>query len=101
MQNNSQILVLITPLEIKDDLVDVLMNLDLISGFSLALIDGYSQEHSHYNINEQVEGHRKFYRFEILHSQKDEDNILNSLRAAGSNQHVRYWVLPVKSNGKL
>ena len=101
MQSSSQILVLISPLETKDDLVDVLMSLDLISGFSLVLIDGYSQEHSHYNINEQVEGHRKFYRFEILHDEKDEDNILESLRVVGSNQHIRYWIVPVKSNGKL
>jgi len=99
MQTNNQLLVLIAPLEIKDDLVDVLMDLDFISGFSLNLIDGYSREHSHYNINEQVEGYRKFYRFEILHQQEQEEKILNSLKHTGCNDHVRYWILPIQKEG--
>jgi len=101
MQTNDQILVLIAPVEMKDDLVDVLMEIDFISGFSLSLIDGYSREHSHYDINEQVEGYRKFYRFEVLHRQQEQEKVLTSLKKDCSNGSVRYWILPVINEGRF
>jgi len=99
MQGYNQVLVLITPIELKDELVDQLMGLSCISGFSLNLIDGYSRENAHFNINEQVEGYRQFYRFEILHQEKYEVEILQALKQICTTGHARYWVLPVNSVG--
>lgn len=99
MQTFNQILVVIVPEEIKDNLIDQLMALDFISGFSLGQIDGYSRAHSHYSINEQVEGYRKLYRFEVLHQENQEAQILGALKATCSKIKARYWILPVTSMG--
>lgn len=99
MQTYNQILVVIVPAEIKDDLVDNLMVLDFISGFSLSSIDGYSRSHSHYNINEQVEGYRKFYRFEVLHQETQEAEVMKQLKKTCSKTKARYWIMPVSSIG--
>jgi len=101
MQTNSQALIIIAPKEIKDDLVDDLMALDIISGFSLTVIDGYSREHSHYSIDEQVEGYRRFFRFEVLHQQEQELQILQALEQTCSPAKVRYWVQPVSRMGRF
>ncbi len=99
MQTHNQLLVLIVPLEIKDEVVDRLMGLDFISGFSLNMIDGYSRIHSQYDIGEQVEGYRKLYRFEVLHKVEEEEKILNALKTSCSKAQVRYWIIPINSQG--
>jgi hypothetical protein len=99
MQTRNQLLVLIVPLEIKDEVVDCLMALDFISGFNLNMINGYSRIHSQYDVSEQVEGHRRLYRFEVLHKGEEEEPILNAIKASCSKDQVRYWVMPVNSQG--
>ena len=101
MKTNSQALIIIAPQEIKDDLVDDLMALDIISGFSLTVIDGYSREHSHYSIDEQVEGYRRFFRFEVLHQQKQEIPILQALEPTCATAKVRFWIQPVNRMGRF
>lgn len=101
MRTNSQALIFIVPKEMKDDMVDDLMALDIISGFSLTVIDGYSREHSHYSIDEQVEGYRRFFRFEVLHQQEQEVQILKALEKTCSPAKVRYWVQPVTRVGRF
>ncbi len=101
MQANSQALIIIAPKEIKDDLVDRLMALDIISGFSLTVIDGYSREHSHYSIDEQVEGYRRYFRFEVLHQQEQELSILQALEQTCAPARARYWVQSVSRIGRF
>lgn len=99
MQTHNQILVVMIPCETKDEVVDILMGLECISGFNLNLINGYSQAHSQFDISEQVEGYRKLYRFEVLHKNDVESKIMNALRSACSKAQARYWILPVNSEG--
>ncbi|PHS18131.1 MAG: hypothetical protein COA86_08275 [Kangiella sp.] len=103
IQNNSldQLLVVIVPVEIKDDLVDTLMSLECISGFNFSEIGGYSKTHSQYDISEQVQGYRKLQRFEIIHHSTQETLILETLRKVCKNAHVRYWSSPINSMGHL
>ncbi|HCF78590.1 MAG TPA: DUF3240 domain-containing protein, partial [Glaciecola sp.] len=51
MQTEQQglILMAVVPELLKDDVVDVLMGLEMISGFSLFDIQGFSKEHSQYS----------------------------------------------------
>ena len=65
--STEQLLVLIAQNDIKDDIVDTLIELEFLSGFSLGNICGFSREHSHFNIKEQVEGYREVCKFEIMH----------------------------------
>ncbi|MBB1440313.1 DUF3240 family protein, partial [Shewanella sp. SG41-4] len=74
--STEQLLVLIAQNDVKDDIVDTLIELDFLSGFSLGDICGFSREHSHFNIKEQVEGYREFYKFEIMHPQAQQAALL-------------------------
>jgi len=94
-KSKSEQLVLIAPNEIKDDIVDQLIGLSQLSGFSLSEINGYSREHSHFDIQEQVEGYRKFHRFEIFLDSDETAAVLMSLKPVCASAAVRYWILPV------
>ncbi|MDQ7048695.1 MAG: DUF3240 family protein [Enterobacterales bacterium] len=97
--NSQQLLVIIAPSDLKDDLVDQLMSLDFISGFNLITIDGYSRAHSQFDIAEQVKGYRKLYRFEVLHQPQQKQSILNALAKSTARESVRYWIVPVLEQG--
>lgn len=95
--NHQQLLVLIVADELQDDIVDSLILLEDISGFTLSTIEGYSREHSQFNLRELVEGHRKMSRFEILHDSAQETEILAVLGAACGDRQARYWISPTRS----
>lgn len=96
-----QLLVLVVADELRDDIIDVLMARPAISGFNLSPIAGYSREHSRFNLREQVEGHRKMSRFEVLHDRQQEEELLSSLQAVCAESHARYWILPLAASGQL
>ncbi|WP_339773633.1 DUF3240 family protein [uncultured Paraglaciecola sp.] len=97
--NSFQLLIVIVPQELKDNIVDTLIGLEAISGFSLSKIQGYSREHHHYNIQEQVEGFRDFYRFELLHEQQHYQTLLDHIKESSPNGNIRFWCLPVINAG--
>ena len=94
-----QMLVLVVPGEIRDDLVDALMSSDLVSGFNMGQIAGFSREHSRFNLREQVVGYRDLFRFEIVHGSGELDALMNSLAPVCEWAHCRYWVLPLLQEG--
>jgi hypothetical protein len=96
-----QLLVLVVADDLRDDVIDALMALPAISGFNLSPIAGYSREHSQFNLREQVEGHRKMSRFEILHDQEQEQELLSILGAVCAESHGRYWIMPLAASGRL
>ncbi|MDF1643057.1 MAG: DUF3240 family protein [Pseudomonadales bacterium] len=100
-KSKSEQLILIAPNEIKDDIVDQLMGLSQLSGFSLSEINGYSREHSQFDIREQVEGYRKFHRFEIFLDSDETATVLTALKPVCASAAVRYWILPVLTAGSF
>ncbi|MBN7795950.1 DUF3240 family protein [Parahaliea mediterranea] len=96
-----QLLVAIFSEGIRDDLIDALVQLDEVSGFSLQAIDGYSREHSQYDVREQVAGYRRMCRVEVLHCARHEPALLASLRAVCGASPIRYWIAPLQSAGHL
>lgn len=100
-KSKSEQLILIAPDEIKDDIVDQLIGLSQLSGFSLSEINGYSREHSHFDIREQVEGYRKFHRFEIFLDSNETAAVLTALKPVCASAAVRYWILPVLTAGSF
>ena len=96
-----QLLVLVVADELRDDIIDALMALPAISGFNLSPIAGYSREHSRFNLREQVEGHRKMSRFEVLHEREQEEELLSALQRVCAQSHARYWILPLAASGQL
>ncbi|GAA6185818.1 MULTISPECIES: DUF3240 family protein [Alteromonadaceae] len=100
-QNNIQLLIAIVPQQLKDNLVDTLIGLEALSGFSLSKIQGYSRENHQYNIQEQVEGYRDFYRFELLHNPAHYQELLAHIKQVCANSHIRFWCVPVIDGGTL
>lgn len=100
MQTEQQDLILmaVVPELLKDDVVDTLMELALISGFSLFNIQGFSKDHNHYSLREQVEGYKGFYRFEIMHSAQHTSAVLQQLKHVSQGQ-IRYWLVPIIEQG--
>ena len=94
-----QILILIVPTELKDDVVDTLIEMNGITGFNLEKIAGFSKEHSQFNLREQVEGYRELYRFEIMHSRNEQQRLLLSLRPVCDAPRIRYWIAPILEQG--
>lgn len=99
MHNQEELFILISPKELKDDLVDSLISLDLITGFNLKKINGYSKEHSHFNITEQVEGYRELFQFEVLVNDANKTALIHHLQPICQPAHLKYWFLPISVSG--
>jgi hypothetical protein len=94
-----QMLVLVVPRELRDDLVDTLVSTDLVSGFNLGQIAGFSREHSRFSLREQVVGYRELFRFEIVHDSDGRDALMSALAPVCERTHCRYWLLPLLQEG--
>lgn len=94
-------LIAIVPHALKDDVVDTLITVPFTSGFSLSKIQGFSKEHSQYNISEQVAGYQDLYRFEVAHLPTDTEALLNHLKEVTQQPLIRFWVVPVIHTGVL
>lgn len=98
MQDNYT-LVIVVPIEVKDELIDAMMELTEISGFSMSEIAGYSREHAQYSLQERVQGYRTMYRFEILHTLEQRSRLLQALKPTCQVANARYWITPVVETG--
>jgi hypothetical protein len=99
--NEFQVLVLVAPDSRREDIIDALMSLPAISGFTLAKAMGFSAEHSHFNLRGQVEGCRAFSRFEVVFAPAVLPSLLEALSAAVGSETLRYWVIDVPDCGHL
>ncbi|MAT93626.1 MAG: hypothetical protein CME59_13595 [Halioglobus sp.] len=97
----NQLLVIHVPGEISDDIIDALIAHEETSGFSLTEIKGYSREHGQYNLEEQVAGCRRLYRFEVQHRAEQEHALLELLAGVCMASHARYWIIPLNQTGTL
>lgn len=101
MAENDQILHLMVPSSLRDDLVDLLITLECISGFNLYAVDGFSKAHSQYDLAEKVAGFRTLYRLEAIHQATDLPALLEALKPLCQATPLRYWVTPILSSAHL
>jgi hypothetical protein len=99
--DEQQLLVMMIPTSLKDDMVDCLMSCEAISGFNMTATAGYSKEHSQYDLREQVQGHRQFAKFEVMHRPAQQIELLATVRVVCSAASIRYWIVPVLEQGHL
>lgn len=87
------------PTELKDEVVDILIGLPNITGFNLKTMQGYSKEHSLFDISEQVEGYRSYFQFEVLITLTDVERLKQSLKPACQSAKLKYWLTSVLDSG--
>ncbi|KGJ87557.1 DUF3240 family protein [Colwellia psychrerythraea] len=83
------------PTELKDDVIDNLITFTSITGFNLKKINGYSKEHSQFDIAEQVAGYRAIYQIEVLIALKEVQHLKASLNPICQPAKLKYWLTPV------
>lgn len=93
MPHERQLLTFIVPYRDKDMFVDYLISNTAISGFTVVDSQGFSREHSQYDVGEQIAGHRRVARFEVLASTESLKAALPELQTLASDPFV-YWQLP-------
>jgi hypothetical protein len=99
--DDHQLLIMMVPGELRDDVVDSLSGCEGISGFNMTTMAGFSKEHSQYDLREQVEGYRKFFKFEVMHARPQQATLLAALRPVCSSANIRYWIVPVLEQGHI
>ena len=99
--SRKQLLVLVVANELKDNVVDALIGLQDVSGFSLSNIEGYSREHHQLSLREQVAGHQGMARFEVIHESSQEQVLLAALESVCGLGEAHYWIMPLARSGRL
>lgn len=99
--DDRQLLVMMVPGDLRDDVIDSLISGEGISGFNMTTIAGYSREHSQYDLREQVEGYRQLFKFEVMHEPGHQVELLARLRPVCASANIRYWIVPVLEQGHL
>lgn len=99
MPTDAVSLIVIVPTGLKDAMVDRLISLECISGFNMDRIAGFSREHSRFNVREQVQGYRRFIRFEVICDHCHLDELLAALQPICEVVEARYWITSVSEQG--
>jgi hypothetical protein len=92
------LLVFNLPPALEEDLVDYLLSLDAVGGFTSYAVQGHG-EHQHLSIAEQVSGRRKRMQFEMLIEQADYEQIISQLQEK-VGKDILYWQMPVANIGR-
>ncbi len=99
MMPMQQRLILTIPPDLEDDLVDYLLGLEAVGGFTSYLVRGHG-ENRQLSIAEQVTGRQKRVRFELILAANSVNTVLNGLREnVGSD--IFYWYQDVNGSGHI
>lgn len=92
-------LVLIIAPGLEEDLVDLLLALPVVDGFTSFVVQGNGKQQN-MSLAEQVTGRRRRLRFELVLEAAKVDGLLRDLRERLGNDTV-YWVETLSGFGKL
>lgn len=85
---------------LEDDLVDYLLGLDEVEGFTSFPVRGHGRHGEAMSTAEQVSGRRKRVQFELLLDEAAVETVLAGLRdAVGTDLY--WWCQPVSASGHL
>lgn len=96
---NNTMLVLNIPPEIEEDLVDYLLSLEAVPGFTSFRVHGHG-EHAALSIAEQVTGRRARLRYEVVLPEEQVDRVLGGLKPT-VGRDIIYWQQPVTNFGRI
>lgn len=101
MGEDNVLLSILLPLKAKEEVVDRLMSLDWLSGFTIRSIEGHSREHVNLSIREQVQGYKQLVQFDIMLQESGLSSVLEQLTGILQPGSMRYWVVPVRGAGHI
>lgn len=93
------VLVLNIPPELEDEVVDYLLSLSTVRGFTSYPVRGHGEQHS-LSIAEQVAGRQKRIQFELILPEDCAPPILEGLNTQVGND-IFYWQYPVIRSGHI
>ncbi len=96
MQN---LLILNTRPELEEDLVDYLLSLSCVSGFTSYPVRGHGH-HQNLSVAEQVSGRRKRMQVEIMLEEDAVPTVLSGL-VDNVGRDINWWRMPVMDSGML
>jgi len=91
------ILILNTAPELEEDLVDYLLSLSCVKGFTSYPVRGHGHHHN-LSIAEQVSGRRKRLQVEVLLQSQEVETVLAGL-AQNVGRDISWWQQPVTASG--
>lgn len=92
------LLIINLPPALEEDLVDYLLSIDSVEGFTSYAVQGHG-DHRNLSVAEQVSGRRSRVQFEMVIDQNDFEPITSSLgKAVGKD--LLYWLMPVLDIGR-
>lgn len=97
MMTDPTMLVLNVPPALEEDVVDYLLEIPAIDGFTSFQAYGHGN-HGTMTVAEQVTGRTKRVQFEIIMQEEDVPQITGHLKERFGT-HVRYWQMPVYNIG--
>ena len=93
------LLVLNLPPELEEDMVDYLLSLDGVGGFTSYVTRGHG-EGAALSVAEQVSGRRQRLQFELLVDEEAVEGIVSGL-VLQVGQGIVYWEHPVRRYGRI
>lgn len=84
----------------EDDLVDYLLGLDSVDGFTSFPARGHGRHGSALSVAEQVTGRRKRVQFELVLDHTVVPAVLENLRA-DVGRDITWWQSPIDASGRI
>ena len=100
-QAGDELLVLIVPPTLEENMIDWLLAHDRVNGFSSTTVFGHSSNVNHASVAEQVAGRKRQLQFQIHLSGEDTLPVMRDLREEFCNSGLHYWRIPLASAGQL
>ena len=96
---NETMLVLNLDPRLEEDLVDYLLGLPQISGFTTYPVHGHG-DHRNMSVSEQVSGRRRRLQIEIILEEQSVNELLAGLSDA-VGKGITYWQQLIKNRGEI
>jgi nitrogen regulatory protein PII len=85
--------------ELEEDMVDYLLGLVDVEGFTSCPVRGHGM-HGNMSLSEQVSGRRKRLQMELLIGQEAAETVLDGIKASVGRDIV-WWIQPVINSGRI
>ncbi len=95
-------LTLIFPKVLEEDVVEhFLKRPDVVGGFTITHVEGYSADAGFASAKEQIHGRGPRVQVQLLVDRDDAADVVARLKAELGNRDVAYWITPIFEFGTL